>query len=213
MTLVPVGQDFQFVQSSTPSGGQSGDWWLDTSTNPPVAKVYDGGSWVEVRTVNRVGDNLDAKVSNAGATTSDIESGAEGALEEDIANLSPASNSVAANLDGGVAAVDWASKTPKFVEGLSNEGEIFSISGSGYMIGLNYVDNVGDKIETLQLRLDVDGSTVFSPSSTPKAIYYNSSDFNTHGYISLLYRFDSGFTVINDKDSDYLRVSVNYVLD
>jgi hypothetical protein len=72
MTLEPIGQEFQFIQSGTPTSGQSGDWWLDTSSNPPVAKVYDGSSWVATQTVDRVGTNLDAKVSQAGATQSDI---------------------------------------------------------------------------------------------------------------------------------------------
>ncbi|WP_436933704.1 hypothetical protein [Halovenus marina] len=77
MTLVPVGQDFQFVGSSTPSGGQSGDWWLDTTNSPPVAKAYDGSSWVKVQTVQRVEDNLDDKVSNAGSSQSELADGAD----------------------------------------------------------------------------------------------------------------------------------------
>lgn len=71
----------------------------------------------------------------AGTSIADIEAGAEGALEEDIANMSPASNSVAANLDGGVAAVDWASKTQKKAYGnIGSTGTEVSVSGSGYLL-------------------------------------------------------------------------------
>jgi len=75
----------------------------------------------------------------------DVQDEAEDALEKDIANMSPASNSVAANLDGGVAAVDWSSKTPK-----SNRvpsGSATTISGSGYAVMVYNEDATGDDLE------------------------------------------------------------------
>jgi len=66
-----------------------------------------------------------------------VQDEAEDALEKDISNLSPASNSIAANLDGGVAAVDWTQKTADFSVGDTISGgfsnTIFDITGSGYV--------------------------------------------------------------------------------
>jgi len=140
MSLEQLSKTVDFVQDATPSDANDGETYLDVSQSPPQLKVFDGtaGAFVRPRSVQ----NLDAPVSAAGATQSDIETGAEGALEQDIANLSPASNSVADNLDGGVAAVDWSSKTPKFTVGTTTTSgdNYFDVSGSGYIFSITALD-------------------------------------------------------------------------
>jgi len=126
-----------------------------------------------------------------GTSIADIEQGAEDALEEDIANLSPASNSVAANLDGGVAAVDWSSKTPK-VANVNNEE--LSVSGSGYLISIGLVES-----GTANITLTIDGTQLSGSTSDG---YFANETF--------LFRFNSGFSVEN---ADFLAARVNYVLD
>lgn len=73
MSLIPVDGNVQFVQSTTPSSPGHGDVWVDTSLTPPQTKIYDGGSasFIQPRELS----NLDAPVSGAGATQSDIETG------------------------------------------------------------------------------------------------------------------------------------------
>jgi hypothetical protein len=138
MSLIPIDGNVQFVQDTTPSNPANGDVWVDTSLSPSQTKIYDANAsaFVQPRELS----NLDAKVSNAGASLADIEAGAEDALEEDIANLSPASNSVAANLDGGVAAVDWSTKdyATSYATTASHYSNTWlDISGSGFLSGIS----------------------------------------------------------------------------
>lgn len=69
----------------------------------------------------------------------DVQAEVEDALEKDISQLSPAANSVAANLDGGVAAVDWSSKTPNVEEVGSNS--TVTVNGSGFLIAVASAGN------------------------------------------------------------------------
>ncbi len=136
-------------------------------------------------TASTVSTNLDAPVSGAGATQTDIETGAEKALEEDIANLSPASNSVAANLDGGVSvsAVDWASKTPNTAYGsgttsfLSTSTTV-SVSGSGYLFNARATIDDGEGfLSNRFLIIEVDGTELVRRSAK--------TDFETAPHLRL----------------------------
>lgn len=143
------------------------------------------------------GAKIDQSISSAGASVSDIEAGAEDALEEDIANMSPASNSVAANLDGGVAAVDWSSKTPKVVNVSAQGDNILDISGSGYIIDFLLLD--GGKVE-----LSIDGSIVLTGPDFDK--------IESDTFMTMLARFESSFSV-DSVVSTTTDVGVSYVLD
>jgi len=86
----------------------------------------------------------------------DVQAEAEDALEKNISNLSPASNSIAANLDGGVAAVDWASKTAE--QAWNTETSHASVTwlnltGSGYLVQA-YTDTA--------FRFEIDGGPIYS---------------------------------------------------
>lgn len=134
-----------------------------------------------------------------GTSISDIEQGAEDALEEDIANMSPASNSVAANLDGGVAAVDWSSKTSQFDE---ITGSTLSVTGSGYLIGLSSDPNGGYYVE---VDIDIDGTTLGN-----KLLHGGTSD-SPHD-VSLFHRFDTSLSVTETRDNGR-EAKIAYVLD
>lgn len=209
MTLQQLSKTVDFVQATTPSNANDGETYLDTSQSPPQLKVFDSSANAFVRP--RSIQNLDAPVSNAGATQSDIETGAEGALEEDIANLSPASNSVAANLDGGVAAVDWSSKTPKVAEGKSaiSGTNLVSVSGSGYITNISWSLIVpGDSYV-----ITVDGTTLanFQPFNNTAI---ETSSNNTVLYSGINFRFNSSFDLSTGSSvSSDVGVVVSYVLD
>ncbi len=196
MTLEALGGGgYDYLQDSTPSNPSIGDTWLDTSTDPPISKVYadlgGGGQWTT--------DLLDSPVSNAGASIADIESGAEDALEEDISNLSPASNSVAGQLDGGVSGgVDWASKTPK-VDKVSPNGSL-SISASGYLTGLF---PAYPSYNVVKAEIKIDGTLL---QSSMRVSYSGGATS-----ISLLHRFDSLATISETNGENGLYIS--YVLD
>lgn len=136
-----------------------------------------------------------------GTSISDIEQGAEDALEEDIANLSPANNSVAGQLDGGISGgVDWAAKSPNYVQGTgsgSSTTTIVSVSGSGYLITA-----FGD--DPSNLGVDVDGSSVFSEIG----------DYTTNPRsVTLYYRFDSSFAIVDTGSASQNNGGAFYVLD
>jgi hypothetical protein len=83
----------------------------------------------------------------------DVQAEAEDALEKDISQLSPASNSVAANLDGGVAAVDWSSKTLQTVRAP------ITISGSGYLISVHVAARSTNGSPDIDVDVTIDGGT------------------------------------------------------
>lgn len=73
MSLIPIDAEYHFVQDTAPTTANAGDVWLDTSQNPPVAKIYadvgSGGSWLQTESDSTISENLDAPVSEAGAST------------------------------------------------------------------------------------------------------------------------------------------------
>lgn len=160
-----------------------------------------------------------------GTSIADIEQGAEDALEEDIANLSPASNSVAGNLDGGVAAVDWASKTVKSKSaGVSppstGETTILSVSGSGYFFyaGLGH----SDKNQSDKARVYIDGSNVFDAgfdvrgdAQSPGQFLYDGAFSGTRVEFSGIFRFNSSLElrVFVDFTGPNFSGVTHYVLD
>lgn len=82
-TSPPQGFDTEKLKTSDtePQNPDVGIWWLDTSADPPELHVYadlgGGGDWHELSFIKRVYDNLDSKVSDAGATQTDIEDGVD----------------------------------------------------------------------------------------------------------------------------------------
>jgi len=70
MSLIPVDAEYHYVQDTAPSSANAGDVWLDTSQNPPVAKIYadvgNGIEWLQDQSSDRIATNLDAPVSEAG---------------------------------------------------------------------------------------------------------------------------------------------------
>ena len=43
------------VSSSAPSGPNTGDFWTDTSSDPPILKSWNGSSWIEVGSAGGAG--------------------------------------------------------------------------------------------------------------------------------------------------------------
>jgi len=125
----------------------------------------------------------------------DVQAEAEDALEKDISQMSPASNSVAANLDGGVAAVDWASKTPEIVfsgDTPRNGGKAVDVSGSGYLISTSAVSET-------RFTINIDGTTEVSSARVATNIIF-------------IHRFESSFNVINESGAEK-DITTAYVLD
>lgn len=93
MALTPISNSVEFVQDSVPTTAADGDSWLDTSLSPPRLKVFDDavGAFVEPRSIQ----NLDAPVSGAGATQTDIETAVDN---------SNTGATVSSNLDAPVSA-------------------------------------------------------------------------------------------------------------
>jgi hypothetical protein len=81
MSLIPVDAEYHYVQDTAPSGANAGDVWLDTSVNPPIAKIYadvgNGLEWLQDQSSDRIAQNLDAPVSSAGTTQNTIADGAD----------------------------------------------------------------------------------------------------------------------------------------
>jgi hypothetical protein len=131
-------------------------------------------------------------------TGDDVQAEAEDALEKDISQMSPAANSVADNLDGGVAAVDWSSKTPEIVyTRTEGYGPIVSVSGSGYITGIRY-----DSDTPREVNVHIDGDQK-----------YDTSGYDAEGS-ALLHRFESSFELQKpESTTDHTVVIVGYVLD
>jgi len=93
MTLTPISNTVEFVQDTVPTTAADGDSWLDTSLTPPRLKIFDAdvGGFIEPRSIQ----NLDAPVSGAGATQTDIETAVDN---------SNTGETVSSNLDAPVSA-------------------------------------------------------------------------------------------------------------
>jgi hypothetical protein len=118
----------------------------------------------------------------------DVQAEAEDALEKDISQMSPASNSVAANLDGGVSATDWLAKTPESAHVAA--GNTFSVSGSGVLLSLAVPTGNADdvvqfrssdtpalEIDGVELTTNFDNGYFYVYSQSPTFFYwpFNSS--------------------------------------
>jgi len=153
----------------------------------------------------------------------DVQAEAEDALEKDISQMSPASNSVAANLDGGVAAVDWSSKTPQSSSAsisVNSTGEtpIISVTGSGYLFTaiLRHSETADSNVG---LRLIIDGTTIRDESVDSDHMRTDTVwNRTTARWFSVdgIYRFDSGFSIAAYQDFSNARGAageVFYALD
>jgi len=133
----------------------------------------------------------------------DVQAEAEDALEKDISQLSPANNSVAANLDGGVAAVDWSSKTPK------TSTVPTTVSGSGYLISVHAAARSTNGSPDIDVDVTIDGG------STMEVIDMEWSDSGVvfSDSCMLLYRFESELKLESYVNNANKQPRAHYVLD
>jgi hypothetical protein len=98
----------------------------------------------------------------------DVQAEAEDALEKDISQMSPASNSVAANLDGGVAAVNWPSTTAINTETTvsffsdDTEEELYNLSASAVVGFVEF----RDATRNLTVEIGIDGNSYLTSPNT-----------------------------------------------
>jgi sugar lactone lactonase YvrE len=152
MALEQLNRSIDFVADSPPSDANDGELFLDTSLSPPQVKVFDAssGSFVRPRTVQ----NLDAPVSNAGATQSDISSGVD---------ASTTASTVANNLD---APVSNAGADIKFTG-------TFELSLAEFIIPFD----VSKEDSTPQaVSFNGDGTTMFMVGNDTRSVYQYSLD-------------------------------------
>jgi len=195
MSLEQLSKTVDFVQDATPSASDvnDGETYLDTSQSPPQLKVFDSsvGGFIRPRSVQ----NLDAPVSGAGATQSDIETAVDN---------STTASTVSTNLDAKVSnagqGVDWASKTPK--QDQINPGSTLNISGSGYLLSLHVDTPTANQVT---VNVTIDGTTVI-----PNFEITSSAGPNQISP-SFIWRFDSTLDVSETTDVNQIRI--NYVLD
>jgi len=187
MSLEQLSKTVDFVQATTPSNANDGETWLDTSQSPPQLKVFDSSANAFVRP--RSIQNLDAPVSNAGATQSDIKTAVDN---------SNTASTVSANLDAPVSdagGVNWTVKTPKArSEFAISAASLVDVTGSGYVTGIAILA----RGRTVDIKYTVDGNTLFSGTlaNEPKG-----------GGVAALHRFESSFKIeetSNDPVSGYI---------
>jgi len=186
MSLEQLSKTVDFVQDATPSASvaNDGETYLDTSLSPPQLKVFDSSAnaFVSPRSIQ----NLDAPVSGAGATQSDIETAVDN---------STTASTVSTNLDAKVSnagqGVEWDNKTPQ--SDIASSGA-FTVTGSGYITSIKINGSNSENPE-----LFIDGSSV-------------SNNLNLDGGAQAtfgFFRFDSSFTL----DFFSSNILINYVLD
>jgi len=228
MSLEQLSKTVDFVQDATPSASNAndGETYLDTSQSPPQLKIFDAGAGAFVRP--RSVQNLDAPVSGAGATQSDIETAVDNSatgstiatnVDAKISNAtatdknstseiatgvdnSTTASTVSNNLDAKVSnagqGVDWASKTPK--SDTISDGSTFTVNGSGYLLSVGAADLGGNT--RIVAKISIDGVTVFQNQVKEETVA-NAPSF--------IWRFDSKFEV-TDTDT-FGGIRINYVFD
>jgi hypothetical protein len=196
MTLDKLGGGIDFVQDATPpaSDAVDGDLYVDTSLSPPQVKVFDAGAATFIRP--QTAQNLDQKVSNAGATQSDIASGVDS---------SNAGGKVNARLDQSVsnAGVNWRSKQPRGESQNLNGGQ-FSINGSGFLLGIS----IQQASSVAALDVFLDGSLLHSIDPRDS----NQSGTDGGSFISYIHRFESSLTVSETRNVGG-EITISFVLD
>jgi len=121
MSLEQLSKTVDFVQDATPSASDAndGETYLDTSQSPPQLKVFDSSANAFVRP--RSVQNLDAPVSGAGATQTDIETAVDN---------STTGATVSNNLDAPVSA---AGADLQFIGG-------FNLSLASFLQSFSFTD-------------------------------------------------------------------------
>lgn len=158
-----------------------------------------------------------------GTSVTDIEEGATDALETDISQMSPASNSVAANLDGGVdTGTDWSTKNAKWATFDRNVSggtyDLISISGSGIVTFGFWWHEQTSSDRTLIYQSD--GGDIL-PLTTDSIFTDDSAESRSTSFTSAFrtgpvrWSFDSSFTLFYDNNAGTGRVigGLQYVLD
>jgi len=159
MSLEQLSKTVDFVQDATPSNANDGETYLDTSLSPPRLKVFDDavGAFVEPRSIQ----NLDAPVSGAGATQTDIETAVDN---------SNTGATVSSNLDAPVSA---AGADLRFIGGfqlsLASFLQPFDVSGqasspqgvafNGDGTAMFVIGNASDSVHQYSLSSGFDLST------------------------------------------------------
>jgi hypothetical protein len=205
MTLDKLGAGIDFVQDATPpaSDAVDGDLYLDTSLSPPQVKVFIASAGVFTRP--QTGQNLDQKVSTAGATESEISSGVDASSTASTVSKNldaPVSGATDKNTQSEIVSgvnaadtgVDWSSKTPRLLDVSVGSNSSTQVNGSGYITGVYF--------ENRNLELFIDSSQITSTTS----------EFANQPH-SLLHRFNNGFKVENNNNNVALRVIIFHVFD
>lgn len=185
MSLIPVDAEYHYVQDTPPASANSGDVWLDTSVNPPVAKIYaDVGSgleWLVDQSSDRIAANLDAPVSEAGQgvdwSTKTVEFFGDSGLGGDIVSVSGSGyilNIVATN--------------------------VFVDTGPAIRVEVD-----GSAILDRDVAVQIDAAMRLDADHT----YQDGGVFDLSGPI----RFDSGFTVSETRGFRDIATSGVFVLD
>jgi hypothetical protein len=142
MSLIPVDAEYHHVQDTAPTSANAGDVWLDTSQNPPIAKIYadigNGLEWLQDQSSDRIATNLDAPVSEAGQGV-------------DWASKTSAYTPL-----------------PKDVTKNVSDGYVYpiNISGSGYVPAgvIEIISSVGYSPNTVYGAVEIDGTVVYEES-------------------------------------------------
>jgi len=233
MSLEQLSKTVDFVQDATPSASDAndGETYLDTSQSPPQLKVFDAGAGAFVRP--RSVQNLDAPVSGAGATQSDIETAVDNSttastvsnnLDIPVSNAgetatdknstseiatgvdnSTTASTVSNNLDAKVSSVGGVDWTTKTPKliEITSNTSTPTISGSGYLISA-VPFSIGSGGAALDVTID--------GTSLTGATGIDTEDFSNNAVaISLFARFDSSVSLQETTGSASVRV--HYVLD
>jgi len=186
MSLEQLSKTVDFVQDTTPSASDvnDGETYLDTSQSPPQLKVFDGSASTFIRP--RSIQNLDAPVSGAGATQTDIETGVDNST-----TASTVSNNLDSKVSNAGQGVEWSNKTPEIDITASSP---FTVTGSGYLVSLKPSGS-----ESFNLTLTIDGTQIAAN------IDCDDGDEITFGF----FRFNSSFELSQFGGE----LTISYVLD
>lgn len=177
MTLQALsgGGGYDYIQDSSPSSPDEGETWLDTSVNPPEAKVYadvgNGLEWLNEKFIDAINANVDHPLSD---------------IHTDVNNIS--------------AGVDWSAKTVKWdSNAVSSQGaDLFNISGSGYLLEIRAAMDLTPR----DYDFSVDGTTLTASGDIEAGFDTGDADYPGVFTVSGPIRFDSSWVLTYDDVGD-----------